>query len=229
MLEVLYEDEYIIAINKPPGILVHKTWISEDKVFLLQLLRDQVGYRLYTIHRLDRGTSGVILFAKSAEHSGRLSELFMEHKIEKKYLAIVRGWLPEEDIINYPLSDPESGKYEKLEALTAYKCLAKSEINAAIGLKYKTARFSLIEACPRSGRRHQIRKHFAHINHPILGDKRHGDVKHNTYFREHFKMDRMCLHASSLQFSHPFTEEDLFISAKYDEAFEHALKITDLH
>ncbi len=229
MLEVLYEDEYIIAINKPQGILVHKTWISEDKVFLLQLLRDQVGYRLYTIHRLDRGTSGVILFAKSAEHSGRLSELFMEHKIEKKYLAIVRGWLPEEDIINYPLSDPESGKYEKLEALTAYKCLAKSEINAAIGLKYKTARFSLIEACPRSGRRHQIRKHFAHINHPILGDKRHGDVKHNTYFREHFKMDRMCLHASSLQFSHPFTEEDLFISAKYDEAFEHALKITDLH
>lgn len=229
MLEVLYEDEYIIAINKPPGILVHKTWISEDKVFLLQLLRDQVGYRLYTIHRLDRGTSGVILFAKSAEHSGRLSELFMEHKIEKKYLAIVRGWLPEEDIINYPLSDPESGKYEKLEALTAYKCLAKSEINAAIGLKYKTARFSLIEACPRSGRRHQIRKHFAHIDHPIIGDKRHGDVKQNTYFREHFKMDRMCLHASSLQFSHPFTEEDLFISAKYDEAFEHALKITDLH
>lgn len=229
MLEVLYEDEYIIAINKPQGILVHKTWISEDKVFLLQLLRDQVGYRLYTIHRLDRGTSGVILFAKSAEHSGRLSELFMEHKIEKKYLAIVRGWLPEEDIINYPLSDPESGKYEKLEALTAYKCLAKSEINAAIGLKYKTARFSLIEACPRSGRRHQIRKHFAHIDHPIIGDKRHGDVKQNTYFREHFKMDRMCLHASSLQFSHPFTEEDLFISAKYDEAFEHALKITDLH
>lgn len=229
MLEILYEDEYIIAINKPPGVLVHKTRISEDKVFLLQLLRDQAGFRLHTIHRLDRGTSGVILFAKSAAHSGKFSELFMDHNIEKKYLAIVRGWLPDEDIINYPLSDPESGRYEKQEALTAYKCLAKSEINAAIGLKYKTARFSLIEACPQSGRRHQIRKHFAHINHPIIGDKRHGDVKHNTYFRGHFNMERMCLHASSLQFCHPYTEENLFISAKYDELFEHALKITDLH
>ena len=229
MLEVLYEDEYIIAINKPPGILVHKTWISEDKVFLLQMLRDQVGYRPYTIHRLDRGTSGVILFAKSTELSGVFSELFMEHKMEKKYLAIVRGWLPAEDIIDYPLSDPESGKHEKLEAITPYKCLAKSEINTAIGLKYKTARFSLIEANPATGRRHQIRKHFAHIDHPIIGDKRHGDVKHNTYFRDLFEINRMCLHASSLHFVHPVTQEDLYISADHDDYFERALEITNLH
>jgi tRNA pseudouridine65 synthase len=229
MLEILYEDEYIIAINKPPGILVHKTWISEDKVFLLQMLRDQLGYRPYTIHRLDRGTSGVILFAKSQEMSGKFSELFMEHKIEKKYLAIVRGWLQDEDIINYPLSDPESGKHEKLEASTAYRCLAKSEINAAIGLKYKTARFSLIEAIPKTGRRHQIRKHFAHIDHPIIGDKRHGDVKHNTYFREHFEIGRMCLHASELQFIHPISLNLISIKAVHNDEFNNALKITDLH
>lgn len=229
MLEILYEDEFIIVVNKPPGILVHKTWISEDKVFLLQKLRDQIGFRPYTIHRLDRGTSGVILFAKSAEISGRFSALFMDHSIEKKYLAIVRGWLPEKGCIEYPLSDPESGKNEKLEAITPYKTLVKSEINAAIGLKYKTARFSLIEASPRTGRRHQIRKHFAHIDHPIIGDKRHGDVKHNTYFREHFDISRMCLHASELHFIHPITDVKLSITAKFDADFARALDITDLH
>src|SRR5690606_20163052 len=156
MLEILYEDEFIIAVNKPQGILVHKIWNSEDKVYLLQMQRDQAGIRPYTIHRLDSGTSGVILFEQSLDRSGKLYKLFMSRNIDKKYLAIVRGWLPDEDIIDYPLADPESGKHEKLEAITPYKTLAKSEISEAIGLKYKTARFSLIEASPQTGRRHQI-------------------------------------------------------------------------
>ena len=225
---ILYSDDYFVAINKPRGILVHRTGISEDRVFVLQLLRDQLGgAHVFTTHRLDRGTSGVLIFGKTQEAARHLGEQFMGKTIEKKYLAVVRGWTDETGTIDYPLADKETGR-GLLDAVTHYTCLGKSEINAPIGLRYPTARFSLVTAEPETGRRHQIRKHFAHIHHPIIGDKRHGDVKQNTYFREKFGMTRMLLHASELAFQHPVSGQSVRITAPLDVEFEQALDIVEL-
>lgn len=228
-IDILFEDEHLIVVNKPPGILVHRTPISEDKVFLMQQLRDQVGYKIFTIHRLDRGSSGVLIFGKYAEMSGMMSQLFIQRSIEKKYLVVVRGWLEDYDVIDYPLKDLETGVLIPLQAKTAFNCLKRSEINAAVGLRYSTARFSLVEAIPETGRRHQIRKHFAHISHPIIGDKRHGDVKHNSYFRDHFGLERMFLHASSVSFIHPITNTIQTIVAPLDVEFEQGLEMMELN
>ena len=224
---ILYEDDHYVAINKPWGILMHRTRISEDTVFVVQILRDQIGRRIYPVHRLDRATSGVLIFGKTPEAAGLLGEQFMGKTVDKKYLAIVRGWTDETGEIDYALADADSGK-GLLPAVTNYRRLACSEIDAAIGLRYKTARFSLVQAMPETGRRHQIRKHLAHINHPVIGDKRHGDVKQNTYFREVFGMRRMLLHASELQCVHPVTGVSLHISASADTEFDRALEITGL-
>ena len=224
---ILYTDDHYVAIDKPPGILMHRTRISEDTVFVVQLLRDQLDQRIYPVHRLDRATSGVLIFGKTPEAASRLGIQVMDQSVEKKYRAIVRGWTPESGTIDYALDDPESGK-GRLPAVTHYTRLGTSVIDAPIGLRYPTARFSLVEARLETGRRHQIRKHFAHLNHPVIGDKRHGDVKQNTYFRNVFSMTRMLLHASELAFKHPFTDEHLCITAPPDEEFVRALQITQL-
>lgn len=225
---ILFEDEHFVAINKPPGLLMHRTRISEDNVFVVQLLRDQIGQRVYPVHRLDRATSGVLLFGKNAEAAGLMGEQVMEKTVEKKYLVIVRGWVPESDTIDYALEDPDSGK-GRLPAITHFVRLGTSEIDHAIGLRHKTARFSLVEAQLETGRRHQIRKHFAHLNYPVIGDKRHGDVKHNTYFREVFDLRRMFLHSMLLSFQHPYSLQTTAISAPVDEVFESTLHLLKLH
>lgn len=225
---ILYEDDLFVAINKPSGILVHRTGISEDKVFVLQLLRDQLGgARIFTTHRIDRGTSGVLIFAKNQEAARHLGEQFMGKTINKKYWALVRGWLLEPATIDYALADKDSGKGH-LEAITHYTSLGTSEIDAPIGLRYPTARFSLVEAMPETGRRHQIRKHFAHINHPIIGDVRHGDVKQNKYFRDVFNMRRMMLHAASLSFEHPENQTLITIDAPIGPDFRYGLELAKL-
>lgn len=222
--EILFEDEHLVAINKPWGILVHRTGISEDRVFVLQLLRDQLGGQyLYPAHRLDRGTSGVLLFGKNAEAARLLGEQMMDKSVTKKYLAIVRGWPPETGTIDYALEDKETRPGLFLPAITHYKKLKSAVIDAAIGLRYPTARFSLMEIAPETGRRHQIRKHFAHVRYPIIGDTRHGDVKQNAYFKAHFNSKRMYLHAQTLQFLHPATQESIYLEAKHDIAFEQGL------
>lgn len=225
---ILYSDEHFVAINKPPGILMHRTRISEDNVFVVQLLRDQIGQRVYPVHRLDRATSGVLILGKTADAAGRLGEQVMDKTVEKKYIAIVRGWVPETGTIDYALEDPDSGK-GRLQAITHFTRLGTSEIDHPIGLRHKTARFSLVEAQLETGRRHQIRKHFAHLNYPVIGDKRHGDVKHNTYFREVFDLRRMFLHSLLLSFQHPFTNLPTTISAPVDEVFENTLRLLELH
>ena len=226
---VLFDDEYIIAIDKPTGILVHRTPLSEDRVFLLQSLRNQLGYPLYTIHRLDRATSGVILFAKTPEVAALMNEQFKQQRVSKYYYAIVRGWIDEEGVIDYALKDEETGITSPQEALTRYTCQDRSEINEAIGLRYTTARFSLARITPLTGRRHQIRKHFSHLRHPIIGDRRHGDVKHNNYFHTHFGLNRMFLHAASLRFNHAISGEEIHITADIDKEFQKALEICNLN
>ena len=225
--DILYEDDFLVAIHKPCGILVHRTRISEDKVFVLQLLRDQLGQILYPIHRLDRATSGVLIMAKDPATAGQLSEQFRAKKVEKKYKAIVRGFLPEKDTIDYPIGDYEDKSKPKQPAVTHYIRLSQSEVDIAIG-RYPTSRFSMVEIMPETGRRHQIRRHFSHLRHPIIGDKRHGDVKHNKFFREVWGLGRMFLHAEVIGFEHPKKEAWIKISSEIPEAFLTVRELLDL-
>lgn len=221
--DILYEDEWLIVINKPCGILVHRTKISEDTQFVLQLLRKQIQQYVYPVHRLDRATSGVLIFGKSSEAANHLAEQFRNHQIEKNYLAIVRGHLDATGTIDYDLA-PEKHKPAK-SAITHYQRITQSELNTPVGLRYPTARYSLVKINLETGRRHQIRRHFAHIRHPIIGDKRHGDCKYNKYFSENYGLERMLLHASEAVFSYGEKEDKIHVSAPLDATF---LKTIDL-
>ena len=222
IFDILFEDEYFVAINKPTGILVHRTRISEDTQFVLQFLRDQLGHRIYPIHRLDRATSGVLIFGKTKEAAAQLSIQVREKSMEKVYLAIVRGYTESSATINYPIKT-DRGK-EAQEAITHYKCLSQVEIPQAVG-RYATARYSLVEIKPETGRQHQIRRHFAHLRHPVIGDKKHGDVKHNKFFAGELGISRLLLHAQFLSFSHPQSGKEVAIIAPLSTAFEKAIAI----
>lgn len=214
---ILYEDEYLVAINKPSGWLVHRTGISEDKHFILQTLRNQLGQRLYPLHRLDRGTSGVLLFAKDQATASLLGAQFRAQSVSKKYLAVVRGYLSDEGVIDHPVGD-ENNENPK-EAITRYKKLAQTEMPVAVG-RYATARYSLVEIEPETGRWRQIRKHFAHLRHPIVGDKKHGDIKHNAFFKEQWGLNHLLLHAAQLTFTHPVFASPVVIYAPLAEDFD---------
>lgn len=227
-LEILYEDPDFIAINKPQGMLVHRTRISADTVFVMQTLRDQIGMPVFTVHRLDRATSGVLLYGKSSAAAELLAAYFREKTIDKKYLAVVRGWTDDQGTVDYAVRDQDKSGAELLPAVTHYRTLGRSEAPFSIGYKYNTARFALVEAAPETGRRHQIRKHFAHILHPVIGDKRHGDNKHNRYFWETLQLSRMLLHASQVAFEHPVTQLPVQIQAPVDDLFQQALQLLHL-
>ncbi|HLT42188.1 MAG TPA: pseudouridine synthase [Sphingobacteriaceae bacterium] len=216
MLEIVYQDDYLIAINKPHGLLVHRSSIAQDtKEFALQQLKAQIGRYVSPVHRLDRKTSGVLLFALEKEVEKAMHQKFMNGEVEKEYLAIVRGYTLDDMEIDYPLMK-ENGTIQ--EAFTAFKTLKRAELPIPLG-KYDTSRYSLIEAKPTTGRMHQLRKHFAHIFHPIIGDRKHGCNKQNRFFKEKFEMTTMLLHASKLQFDHPITKQEITISASVHEEF----------
>jgi tRNA pseudouridine65 synthase len=225
---ILYEDDEYIAIDKPWGMLVHRTRISEDNVFVLQLLRNQIKRRIYPIHRLDRATSGVLIFGKNPDAASRLGMMFQDKIVEKQYVAVVRGYVDERGTIDYALVDDVEAGDIRQPAITHYTRLDQSEIPVAIGLKYQTARFSLVAVELETGRRQQIRKHFAHIFHPVIGDRRHGDVKHNHYFKDVFDIPRMLLHSYRLSFVHPDSNLPVEIIAPIDEIFAQALRIVEL-
>ena len=219
---ILFEDDDLIAINKPTGILVHRTKISEDTQFVLQLLRDQIKQKIFPLHRLDRGTSGVLLFGKNQATASLYAPLFEQRKIQKQYIAIIRGFVPATDTIDYPLAK-EVGLL-KQAAITHYQNVQQTTLAVAIG-RYDTARYTLVTIQTETGRRHQIRRHFSHLRHPIIGDKKHGDVKHNNYWRKEFGIGRMLLHAQQLQFFHAKMGKDILIEAPIDSAFKEAIKL----
>jgi tRNA pseudouridine65 synthase len=216
MLEIVYQDDHLIAINKPHGLLVHRSKIANDaKEFALQLLRDQIGRHVSPVHRLDRKTGGVLLFAFEKEIEVAMQKQFQEGQVDKHYLAILRGHTLDEMEIDYALAK-ENGTLQ--DAVTKFKTLQRTEIDWAIG-KHPTSRYSLVLANPKTGRMHQLRKHFAHIFHPIIGDRPHGCNKQNKYFKDQFDMNTMMLHASSLQFEHPVFKRSIFIQASLHSEF----------
>ena len=215
-LKTLYQDDWLVAVDKPSGLLVHRSRISRDHVVALQLVRDQVGRFVYPVHRLDRPTSGVLLFALDSATAAQLKNGWDDHCVTKRYLAIARGHTDEEGTVDWPVRrDRESSP---AEAVTHYRRLATAEIDVAVE-PHPTSRYSLLEAVPVTGRMHQIRKHFKHISHPIIGDTQHGDRQHNHMFRERFAVDRLLLFAQSLRLEHPHTGADLEISAHLPAEF----------
>jgi tRNA pseudouridine65 synthase len=216
MLTILFRDEHLIAINKPHGLLVHRSSIAADvEEFALQLLRDQVGKSVYPVHRVDRKTGGVLLFAFDKQVEIAMQKQFSANRVSKKYLAVVRGHTPDTEDIDYPLRK-ENGTLQ--DAFTVYKTLNRAELEVPFG-KHTTSRYSLVEAAPATGRMHQLRKHFAHIFHPIIGDRTHGCNKQNRLFKEKWEMETMLLHASSLTFRHPVTGGNTVIEAPLQPEF----------
>ncbi|WP_345953172.1 pseudouridine synthase [Mucilaginibacter sp. PAMB04168] len=217
MLSIIYRDEDLIAINKPNGLLVHRSPIAADaSEFALQLLRNQINQHVYPVHRLDRKTSGVLLFALNKPAEIAMQQQFANNQVIKSYLAIVRGHTPETGAIDYPLKK-ENGTVQ--EAFTAYTTLAHTELPVALG-KHPTSRYSLIRANPTTGRMHQLRKHFSHIFHPIIGDRTHGCNKQNKLFTETWEMNTMMLHAQQLQFTHPMNDKPITVQASLQSEFE---------
>ncbi len=222
MLDILYRDEYLIAINKPHGLLVHRSSIAADvEEFALQMLRDQIGIKVNPVHRIDRKTGGVLLFAFDKAVETAMQQQFMENKVSKKYLAVVRGHTPDTEEIDYPLRK-ENGTEQN--ALTAYTTLKRAELAVPFG-KHDTSRYSLVEVVPQTGRMHQIRKHMSHIFHPIIGDRTHGCNKQNKLFKDQWEMTTMLLHASNLSFAHPITQEIVIIDAPLQDEFSRVLQL----
>lgn len=222
MLEIVYQDDHIIAINKPHGLLVHRSSIATDaKEFALQLLRDQINRYVSPVHRLDRKTGGLLLFTFEKDVEIAMHQQFQNGMIQKKYLAIVRGYAPDSQDIDYPLVK-ENGTIQ--EAFTSFVTLKRTELDIAFG-KHPTSRYSLVEATPTTGRMHQLRKHFAHIFYPIIGDRKHGCNKQNKLFKEQWEMTTMLLHASELKFKHPVTGEEIHLKASLQDEFNRVMDL----
>lgn len=227
-LDILFQDEHLVAINKPSGLLVHRSNIDRHETrFAVQILRDQLGQHVYPVHRLDKPTSGILLFALYPETAQLLGQLFNLHQLKKSYLAIVRGHCAGEGLIDHPLKE-DADKYADNSdkaaqpASTLYKHLASIELPFCVD-KYPSSRYSLVECKPLTGRKHQIRRHLKHINHPIIGDAKHGKGRHNRMFQERLGIHRLLLAATELEFTHPCTQQPLCLSAPLAPEFDQLL------
>lgn len=232
MLEIIYQDRWLVAVNKPSGWLVHRSWLDRhETVFVMQTIRDQIGQHVFTVHRLDRPTSGVLLMGLSSETGRLLSQQFEQHQIQKTYHAVVRGWLQGEETLDYPLTeelDKIADKFSQPEkmpqpAVTHWRGLATTEQPVAVS-RYPSSRYSLVEMQPQTGRKHQLRRHMSHLRHPIIGDTAHGDLRQNRSAAQHFGMNRLMLHASTLELTHPITGEPLTLRAGLDDVWLRAMQ-----
>ena len=224
-LPIIYRDDGLIAIHKPAGLLVHRSVLDRHETrFALQILRDQIGQPVYPAHRLDKGTSGVLLFALDREVGRLLSRQFERGDVAKTYVAVVRGHPPESGEINHPLArmaDEYSGitaSAAAQPAQTRYRRLATVELPYRVD-RYPSSRYALVELQPLTGRWHQLRRHMKHIAHPIIGDATHGKGRHNRLFQELFGHQRLLLAATEMRLAHPVSGRALCLQAGLAEDF----------
>lgn len=196
--QIVYRDEVMVVVDKPAGLVVHRGW-ADDEVALLQLVRDAVGAHVYPVHRLDRGASGVLVFALTPAVARALQEQWTAGTVSKRYLAIVRGAPPDAAEIDHPIPRSEDGP--RVPAITAIRTL------------HRAGRYAVVAAAPRTGRLHQIRRHLKHISCPLIGDVRYGKGEHNRLFRERHNLHRLALHARSLRLEHPVSGAPLLLTA----------------
>ncbi len=231
-LTEIYRDDWLLVVHKPAGLLVHRSPIDRHATeFALQYARAMNGGKhVYAVHRLDRPTSGLLVFARDPQTASVLGKAAMAGAMSKTYLAMVRGWTPEHGVIDHPLRDEPEDKRRKGEpqavrgALTRYRRLATTEIPVEIE-GYPTSRYSLVALYPKTGRKHQLRRHMKHISHPIIGDANHGRGRHNRYFAERFGHGRLMLASTGMAFRHPATNEHLQLHAEPEASFMEVLSI----
>jgi tRNA pseudouridine65 synthase len=224
-IPILWQDEHYVAVHKPAGLLVHRSSIAKDvRDVLMQRLRNQLKKRIYLIHRLDRPTSGLILVALSSESARAAAQLFEARETQKEYLAIIRGHLADNILVDHALQE-EPGRPEQ-DARTYFTSLNSAELPIPVG-RYDSARYGLVAARPETGRTHQIRKHLKHLSHPIIGDTTYGDGRQNRAVREHLGLHRMMLHSHKLGFQHPFTGESITLEAPPGNGFQDMLRALD--
>ncbi|WP_340677673.1 tRNA pseudouridine(65) synthase TruC [Paraglaciecola sp.] len=229
-LNIIYQDDTIVVIDKPAGLLVHRSMLDKHETqFALQLVRDQINQHVFPVHRLDRPTSGILIFALSPEIARLLGEQFSTQQIYKRYIAIVRGHAPEEGDIDYALKEQldkiadKKAKQDKeaQEAFTSYRRLQTFELPFAVS-RYPSARYSLMALEPKTGRKHQLRRHLGHINHPIVGDTTHGDGKHNQFLKQQYGFSGLALTCQTMEIMHPITLQKISFNC------EPAAHITEL-
>ncbi len=235
-LVVLYQDDELVAVDKPSGLIVHRTYLDRQATaFALQQLRDQLGRHVYPVNRLDKPASGVLLFALDPDAARRAAEAYADKAVEKTYLVVARGHPPDRGRIDRPLKPLRDKRFEAhrtpadeaLPAITDFRTLARSERPFSVG-RYPTSRYALVEATTRTGRYHQVRRHLNHIHHPVIGDNRHGDYRHNRYVREQLGCARLLLHAAALSMIHPYTGAPLRIEAPIPHDFAAAMEALGL-
>lgn len=231
-LTILYQDNYLVAVHKPAGLFVHRSYLDRhEKYFALQLVRDLVGQYVYPVHRLDKPTSGVLLFALTEEVARSMGEIFAQHEITKTYYALTRGHLYGDGIVDHPLKeklDKIGDKYANKNkaaqsAVTHFQSVATASLPYQVG-RYNSVRYSLVKLQPQTGRRHQIRRHLAHLRYPIIGDINYGDNKQNPFFGELFNAKRLMLIAKSLMFIHPITAEQVEITTEFEDIWQQVFK-----
>lgn len=229
IIKIIHQTENWLAVHKPAGMLVHRSWLAtQETVFLMQTLRDQIGQHVFPVHRLDRPTSGVMLFALNADTARFLSQQFENQEIVKTYHAIVRGWTDVSGCIDHPLkeewddiADPFAQRDKAPQsARTDYQTLAQSELPFASRPNFATSRYSLLHITPHTGRKHQIRRHMKHIFHPIIGDTTHGDLRQNKAVNAFCGNTRLLLHAHSLLFRQPENGKMQRVIAPHDDEWQ---------
>lgn len=228
---VVKEIGNLIFANKPAGMLVHRTPLDKyETEFLVQNLRDEVGKKVFPIHRLDKATSGLVMFTTDSSEVSRYQELWTENNILKSYYCFCRGWITEETLVDYPIEEFKKAKErthesqgEKKEAISKFKPLAKFEVDVDFG-KFPKGRYSLVEVEIQTGRRHQIRRHAAHLSHPILGDSNYGDGKHNRFFREKLGCPGLLLQSKSMIFTDPVSNEEVSVELDLDQRIAHVIE-----
>lgn len=215
MLTICYEDTSILAVNKPNNILVHHSSMANnktDELSLVQLLYNQINQHCFPIHRLDRKTSGIVLFAKKKEDVAKWQHLFITNNIQKEYYGIVRGYAPLKGVIDSPVKGRDAKIHKS--ALTNYKRLATKELDIPVE-PFDTSRYSLLALYPKTGRMHQLRVHLNKISYPLIGDPKYGDRFHNRMFANQLQYSNLFLHAKSLQFIHPDTKQLICVIADF--------------
>ncbi|MBW4935980.1 pseudouridine synthase [Marinobacter sp. F4206] len=231
-LDVLYRDEALLVVHKPAGLLVHRSPIDRHETeFALQYARAlNNGDHVYPVHRLDRPTSGILVFARDPDTARKMGQAMMAGEVSKTYRALVRGWPAARGEIDHPLrEEPEDRRQKGVEqpvraARTHFRTLATTEIPVAIE-RYPTSRYALVELYPETGRKHQLRRHMKHISHPIIGDANHGRGRHNRYFAERFGEARLMLAATQIEFAHPATGASILIRSEPEQSFQQVMSI----
>ncbi len=234
--QVIYRDPWLVAVHKPAGLLVHRSPIDRQETrFALQITRDALGQRVYPVHRLDKATSGLLLFALDPQSARKLAAQFARREIRKSYLALVRGWPPEQGCIDRPLryqpdamGDADRGGAPPLQpALTRFRCRGRAVLDRPLA-RFPQQRYALLELQPETGRKHQIRRHLNHVSHPVIGDVNHGDRHHNHLFWSWRGYHRLYLAATSLRFSHPATGDEHCLVASPQSDFLATLRALGL-